>query len=101
MFVRIWTFSPRPENAARYEEFARQVAMPMVRNQPGCLGVELFRRSDGATGKAEYVMISRWESREILQAALNSTAWKEEVQLFLEQDFGGENGSAQHYDPVV
>jgi quinol monooxygenase YgiN len=76
----------------------------MMSGQPGCLGVELIRRRDSgevAGGSAEYCMISLWESYELLQAALSSQSWREEIELFLAQGFGEGNGTNAVYEMVA
>jgi quinol monooxygenase YgiN len=101
MIIRQWIFKTAKENAARFEEFQLGVAIPMVTAQAGCVAVDVMRRKPEENGElAEYCMISRWESWEHVQNALNSTSWKEEVALFLTQGFGGANGSVAHYEVI-
>jgi heme-degrading monooxygenase HmoA len=99
MIIRQWIFKTAIENAARFEEFERKEGLPMVSSQAGCVSVELIRRrAEESSELAEYSMLSRWESWEHVQNALNSTSWKEEVALFLTQGFGVANGSVAHYE---
>lgn len=81
----------------RFEDFEKREGIPMMQNQVGCQGVEMFcRLSEGET--LEYSLLSRWENMELLQAALTSQSWQDEVQLFLAQDFGEGNGTIVHYE---
>lgn len=104
MLTRIWNYQTALENVDRFEGFETNYGLPMVSGQPGCLGVELIRRrpeAERAATAAEYCMISRWESAELLQAALSSQSWREEIELFLSQGFGEGNGSSSVYATVA
>lgn len=104
MLTRIWNYQTALENSPTFEAFEQNYGLPMVSGQPGCLGVELIRRrpeGEAATTMAVYYMISRWESYELLQAALSSQSWREEIELFLSQGFGEGNGVTFLYDPVA
>jgi heme-degrading monooxygenase HmoA len=100
MIVRLWTFPVRAQDAARFEEFERREGIPMMQGQKGCLGVEMFRRLSEDKYVLEYNLLSRWEDWEQLQTALASTAWKEEVELFVSQGFGEGNGVITHFEAV-
>jgi heme-degrading monooxygenase HmoA len=104
MLTRIWNYRTALENAGRFEVFETNFGLPMMHGQPGCLGVELIRRRDGGDSTkaaAEYCMISLWESYELLQAALSSQSWREEIELFLAQGFGEGNGTNAVYETVA
>src|SRR4051812_37852954 len=95
MLTRIWNYQTALENVPTFEAFEQNYGLPMIISQPGCLGVELIRRrSEGEQAEtvAVYCMITRWENYELLQAALSSTSWREEIELFLAQGFGEGNG---------
>lgn len=104
MVVRLWIYKTAVVNATRFEKFEQAVGVPMMLSQKGCLGVELMRLRTEASdeqGLAEYTIISRWQSWELLQAALQSSDWQDEVGVFLAQGFGEGNGTIKHYDEVV
>ncbi len=100
MFTRSWTYTLPEVDATRFEQFEQQFGLPMIRSQKGCLGVELIHRP-AAPGMLEYVMLSRWQSLELLEAALASDEWREEVKLFLAQNFGEGNGKTAIYDSTL
>ncbi|MDB5081684.1 MAG: hypothetical protein JWP00_3608 [Chloroflexi bacterium] len=104
MLIRIWNYQTARENVAHFEAFEQNYGLPMVSRQPGCLGVELVRkRHEGQPEgpNAVYCMISRWESYELLQTALASQTWREEIELFLAQGFGEGNGVTYVYNLVA
>ncbi|GAB6876491.1 antibiotic biosynthesis monooxygenase family protein [Thermaerobacter litoralis] len=62
---RIW---PEPGGEARLEEaFSRT---PGMKDVPGCLGFEFWRATGraGEAGRAEYLVVTRWASREAFEA---------------------------------
>jgi heme-degrading monooxygenase HmoA len=62
MVVRIWRTGLHESRAREYEDFARNVSLPMFRRQAGFHGV-LFAGSG-----AEQVVITLWESRAVAAA---------------------------------
>ncbi len=105
MVIRVWTYRVEAEEAERFEEFERQFGLPMVQTQEGCLGVEFFRQYDAEAkseaDQSDYCMISRWDSRPSLEAALASTAWREEIALFQAQRFSDKPGTLRHYEQIA
>jgi quinol monooxygenase YgiN len=63
---------------------------PAFDTQPGCLGIELLiNDTSNAGGLVDGVAMSRWESREAMEAALGSRAVQEalvRVAQFLRQE---------------
>jgi len=102
MVIRSWTYQTAAHNATRFEEFEYEYGLPMMNGQRGCLEVKFYRRcpEESNTEIAEYSMISKWASWELLQAALDSKSWCDEVALFLSQNFGEGNGVIKHYDNI-
>lgn len=107
MIIRLWTYKVERTKTQKFEEFERQFGVPMVQNQAGCLGVEFFRSTsisdDGDldnNAQVEYVMISRWESKDNLELALASQEWRDEIALFLSQQFGEQNGVLRHFELI-
>jgi quinol monooxygenase YgiN len=100
MIIRFWTYQVKQTDADRFEDFERREGIPMMQQQVGCQGVEMFcRLSEGSEGETlEYRLLSRWENMELLQTALTSQSWQDEVQLFLAQDFGEGNGTIVNYE---
>src|SRR4051812_37665134 len=95
MLIRIWNYQTAIENVPALEKFEQNFGLPMIIGTPGCLSVELIRRIFPEVEDpniAEYCMISRWETRELLETALASNTWKEMIKLFLSQGFGEGNG---------
>ena len=104
MLTRIWNYQTALENVPAFERFEQNFGLPMISGQPGCLGVELIRKRPEGGKKpevAEYCMISRWESYELLQTALASSVWRDEIELFLAQGFGEGNGITYVYQMVA
>ena len=104
MLTRIWNYRTAWENVAAFEAFEQNYGLPMIKGQPGCLGVELVRRKPEGRqqlDQAEYCMISHWENYHYLQEALASRTWKDEIELFLAQGFGEGNGVTVVYDLVA
>ena len=102
MVIRSWTYQTAAHNAARFEEFEAEYGLPMMKGQRGCLEVKFYRRRPEESNPeiAEYSIISRWANWELLQAALDSKSWCDEVALFLAQGFGEGNGIINHYDDI-
>ena len=103
MVIRLWMYKTAAENADRFEEFESKVGLEMMLSQPGCQSAELFRMlpdQKNEPGIAEYSIISRWESWQLLETAFNSKNWLDEVALFLAQGFGEGNGIIKHYEQV-
>ena len=103
MIIRHWTYRAKIEQAQKFEEFEKGIALPMIQAQPGCQRVELFRLKTDVqpTDKtvAQYLLISHWESSVALQTALASKEYQNEIALFLSQEFGESgNGTISHYD---
>ena len=66
MIARIWrgvTFASRAEEYLRYLD---ETGLREYRDTSGNLGVQVLRRVDG--DRAEFVLISLWESREAIAA---------------------------------
>jgi quinol monooxygenase YgiN len=106
MVIRVWIYRVSSDKAQQFEEFERQVGMSMISSHPGCLRVEFFKRYDEENaseqaGQVEFTMISKWESREQLEAALATNEWKEEVKLFRSKQFSDIPGVTRHYEQVA
>jgi heme-degrading monooxygenase HmoA len=78
MIVRVWKVGIADGQAEALEQFAKQVSLPMFRQQPGCLGV-LFTRSEKTCAT-----ITLWESEESIEA-LNLSASYQKVVRAIEE----------------
>src|SRR5689334_10935397 len=106
MVIRVWTYRVAADKAQEFEDFERQAGIPMVSSHLGCLRVEFFKRyaeesANEQPGQVEFTMISKWESREQLEAALATTEWKEEIKLFQSKHFSDIPGVTRHYEQVA
>lgn len=79
--ARIWRTHIDPARAEDYERFARDVSLPMFRQQPGFEGVLMLR--DGARCE----VITLWQSAEDIAMLDRSTTYKDVVARIIAQGF--------------
>jgi quinol monooxygenase YgiN len=68
---RIWTGRTRREVADEYLHYLYEHGVLQIEKKPGCLGVQLFRRSDGDV--TEFTTISYWPSMEAMEVMHSDT----------------------------
>lgn len=66
MIARIWRGVTRAEQADEYLEYLEATGLRDYRATPGFQGVQVLRRIDA--GRAEFVLITFWESWEAIRA---------------------------------
>jgi heme-degrading monooxygenase HmoA len=81
LVARIWHTEVAAEQAEAYERFAREVSLPMFRQQQGFAGVLMLR-----SGTACQV-ITLWLSLKDIAALDNSASYKTTVARISEQGF--------------
>lgn len=73
MIGRIWTTRVDEVRALEYEAFAREISLPMFRQQPGCLGVAMMRRGE------DCVVLTLWRDAESVAALATSDSYTRTV----------------------
>ncbi|HEY0628239.1 MAG TPA: hypothetical protein VGD23_02825 [Sphingomicrobium sp.] len=81
MIARIWHTEVAPARADEYERFAREVSLPMFRQQPGFGGVLMLRDNSRCQ------VITLWASHDAIAALDGSSTYRETVQAILAQGF--------------
>jgi antibiotic biosynthesis monooxygenase (ABM) superfamily enzyme len=66
LIARTWTGRIRAEDADAYLEYILEEGVAPVADRPGCLGIQLFRRTEGDV--AVFTTISYWESFDAMAA---------------------------------
>jgi heme-degrading monooxygenase HmoA len=67
MIARVWTGWTRTTDAATYEAYMHQVALPDYSGVPGNRGVLMLRRDDPGSERTEFTMLSLWDSLESIR----------------------------------
>jgi quinol monooxygenase YgiN len=88
--VRVFYSAVDPSDVAHVRDLFLEDVRPAFDAQAGCLGIELLiNDTSNAGGLVDGLAMSRWESREAMDAALNSRAVQEalvRVTQFLRQE---------------
>lgn len=71
MIVRVWRARLNPTRLEAYRSFERERCLPMLRKQPGVLGVLFLRKSE-----AHAVSITFWEDNVALEALESSPSYR-------------------------
>jgi heme-degrading monooxygenase HmoA len=69
--LRIWRAELNPARLEAYRRFERERCLPMLRKQPGVLGVLFLRETDACA-----VWITVWEDRVVLEALESSPSYQ-------------------------
>ena len=77
----MWTTRVTEARATEYEAFARQISLPMFRQQPGFLGVAMFRRGE------DCVVLTLWHDAESATALARSDSYTRTVSEILAAGF--------------
>lgn len=67
MIARIWTGATSDDNADRYEEYMREVALPGYTNVAGHRALLMLRRPRG-DGSTEFTMVTCWDDMDSIVA---------------------------------
>lgn len=81
MIGRMWTTRVTDARATEYEAFAREISLPMFRQQPGFLGVAMFRRGE------ECVVLTLWHDAASVAALARSDSYTRTVSAILAAGF--------------
>lgn len=78
MIVRVTDSALDPEDLDRAVQLVREVVRPGVQSLEGCSGFEVHVRVDEARpSSVELALVSRWESRTAMDAAVRSEDYAE------------------------
>lgn len=80
MIARLWKTGLKPGRAEAYEDFARDVSLPMFRRQEGFLGCVMSRKDD------QGLVLTFWRDREAVAALAHSPSYKATVERILAAD---------------
>ena len=81
MLQRTWRCTIDPDRAGDYEDFAREVSLPMFRIQPGFRGCLMARRG------AECEVLTLWDGPEAIEALNGSDSYHATVAKILATGF--------------
>ena len=74
MILRMWRARIDPERNEEYRRFERERCLPMLRRQPGFLGVFFLRQ-----GEDRAASITIWEDRGAVEALASSPSYRRTV----------------------
>lgn len=92
MIGRFWTARVTEARATEYEAFAREISLPMFRQQQGFLGVAMFRRG------ADCVVLTLWQDAESAAALARSDSYTRTVSEILAAGFLQGEQTMETYD---
>jgi heme-degrading monooxygenase HmoA len=90
VIVRIWRARLNPARLEAYRRFERQRCLPMLRKQPGVLGVLFLRGTE-----AHAVSITIWEDRVVLEALESSPSYRRTTRELAESGLLASGWSAE------
>jgi heme-degrading monooxygenase HmoA len=99
MIARTWRGWTAASDADRYVEYLKETGVRAFRDTPGCRGAFVLRRI--ADGRAEFVVLSLWDSLEAVRAFSGPD---ERVAVFYPEDDAflvDRERHADHYDVLV
>ena len=86
MILRIWRAGLVPARMEEYRRFEVERYLPMLRKQPGLLGVLFLRKAGGGA-----VSVTIWEDRGTVEALESSPSYRDTTHELAERGFlGGE-----------
>ena len=92
MIGRMWTTRVTEARAAEYEAFAREISLPMFRQQPGFLGVAMMRRGE------DCVVLTLWHDAASVAALARSESYTRTVSAILAAGFLQGEQTLEIYD---
>ena len=92
MIGRVWTTRVTEARAAEYQAFAREISLPMFHQQPGFLGVAMFRRGE------ECVVLTLWQDAASVAALTRSESRTRTVSEILATGFLQGDQTLETYD---
>ena len=88
--MRIWRARLNPARLEVYRRFERERCLPMLRKQPGVLGVLFLRETE-----ARAVSITVWEDRVVLEALESSPSYQRTTRELAESGLLASGWSAE------
>jgi heme-degrading monooxygenase HmoA len=92
MIGRKWTTHVTEACAAEYQAFAKDISLPMLRQQPGFLGVATMRRGE------ECVVLPPWRDAESVASLARSASYTRTVSEILATGFLQVEQTLETYD---
>ncbi|MGE0240725.1 MAG: antibiotic biosynthesis monooxygenase [Parvibaculaceae bacterium] len=80
MIARLWKTGLKPGRLAAYEAFAREISLPMFRDQDGFLGCVMSRHDDRA------LVLTFWRDAAAVEALKRSPSYQATVDRILAAD---------------
>jgi heme-degrading monooxygenase HmoA len=80
VIARLWKTGLKQGRAEAYEEFAREISLPMFRRQEGFLGCIMSRKDD------QGLVLTLWRDRDAVDALTHSSTYKATVERILAAD---------------
>jgi heme-degrading monooxygenase HmoA len=74
VILRVWRAEIAPERVGEYRRFERERCLPMLRRQPGFLGVLFLRAAEGRVAS-----VTIWEDRGAEEALESSPSYRETI----------------------
>ena len=78
MLARLWTTGLRPDRLDAYESFARDVSLPMFRQQDGFMGCAMLRSGH------EGLVLTFWRDQSAIDALETSPSYRDTVKRIQE-----------------
>jgi transposase/heme-degrading monooxygenase HmoA len=94
MIIRVFAARLKPGMRGEYERLARATALPLMHEQPGCLGARVERVREDRPD--DFVIVSLWRDFESIRAYVGER-WQEAISLPGEADLLLEV-AVRHYD---
>jgi heme-degrading monooxygenase HmoA len=98
MIIREWRGRTEPVRADAYVHHFRNAVEPELRRVPGFLGAYLTRRMLGEI--LEYVVITRWESMEAIQAFAGPVPERAVVEPGAVAALSSYDSTVRHYEVI-
>lgn len=93
MIIRVTDTAVDPEDVERAQELLHSVVRPACERIDGCQGIEVHVRIDEHHGSlVEVAVVSRWASRETMDAAMRSESYADAM---------GEMRALFQHSPIV
>lgn len=87
MLMRIWKTTVDPLRVAEYEQFAREISLPMFRQQKGFRGVMMGR------DQSDCIVTTLWDDAAAIAALDTSASYKSTVAHIIAEGFLGDDQS--------
>jgi heme-degrading monooxygenase HmoA len=81
VILRVWCAKLVPARMEEYRRFERERCLPMLRKQPGLLGVLFLRQAEGHASS-----LTIWEDAGAVEALHSSPSYREIVHKLAERD---------------